>query len=233
MMNIEIHRSQDRGVTKTAWLHSWHSFSFGNYYNPSRMNFGALRVLNEDIIEPGSGFPTHHHDNMEIVTIVLEGELEHKDTTGGHEVISPGEIQRMSAGRGLHHSEMNNGSRAVHLLQIWVEPKEQDIKPNYEIKKIRAGKNRLALAVSPVKNERAAYMHQDSKFLLGDFDKGAEDTYNPKRENGVYVFIISGEADVSGKKLKSGDAAAVTDAKEIKIAALEKSKILVMEVPME
>lgn len=230
-MNIEIHRSSDRGITKTNWLDSRHSFSFGNYLG--REQFGALRVLNEDIIEPGSGFPMHHHDNMEIVTIVLEGELEHKDTSGSHEVIRPGEIQRMSAGTGINHSEMNSSESKTHLLQIWVDTKEQDTRPNYEVKKIQAGKNKLAVIVSPEKSESILYIHQDAKFLLGDFEKGAEDTYKSKRENGVYVFVIEGEADISGKKLQNGDAAAISDAVVVKINALQNSKILVIEVPTE
>lgn len=230
MMNIEIHRSQDRGTTKTNWLQSWHSFSFGNYLG--RNNFGALRVLNEDIIEPGTGFPMHHHDNMEIVTIILDGELEHKDTMGSKETIKEGEVQRMSAGTGLHHSEMA-GSKRVHLLQIWVEPKEQDVKPNYEVKKIQAGKNMLAAIVSPRKNENSLYIHQDSVFFLGNLGKNISVIHNPKQEHGTYVFVISGKISIKNKVAGKGDAAAITDAKTCTISALEDSKILAIEVPME
>lgn len=230
IMQIEIYKSSDRGTTKTNWLHSRHSFSFGNYLG--RENFGALRVLNEDIIEPSSGFPMHHHDNMEIVTIVLEGFLKHKDTMGNQEIIKEGEIQRMSAGRGLYHSEMASDKR-VHLLQIWVEPKEHDIKPNYEVKKAKTEKNMLTVVVSPVKNESTAYIHQDSIFLLGNLDKNISVTHNPKQEHSTYVFVISGKISIQNKILWKGDAAAITDTRTFTISALEDSKVLVIEVPTE
>lgn len=230
-MPIDIQRSSDRGTTKTTWLNSRHSFSFGNYWNPNQMHFGLLRVLNDDWIEPGTGFGMHGHDNMEIVTIVLEGALQHTDTMGNSESLGEGEIQRMSAGRGLRHSETNPSKKdRAHLLQLWVDPKEVDVAPSYEQRKITPGKNKLDVAVSP---DGPVFINQDAYFLLGNIEKGKEVSYKPKMGNGVYVFVISGDVHIHTYNLKEGDAASIKDATEIKLKTSEGTHALLIEVPME
>src|SRR3989344_3753779 len=171
-MKIKIQHSSERGSTELGWLHSRHSFSFGNYYNPRRMNFGFLRVLNDDIVEPGKGFGMHFHDNMEIISIVLEGALEHKDSMGNHGVIKAGEVQRISAGTGISHSEFNHSYKEkVHFLQVWIEPKETSLRPNYEQKRFDLKNNKLTTIVSGSKNKNTTYINQDAYFLIGNFDK--------------------------------------------------------------
>ena len=231
-MLINVQRSSERGTTKTTWLNSRHSFTFGNYWNPNQMNFGLLRVLNDDWIEPGTGFGMHGHDNMEIVTIVLEGSLQHTDTMGNSGQINSGEIQRMSAGRGLRHSETNPSKKdKLHLLQIWVDPKTIDIDPTYEQRKITPGKNKLETVVSP---DGPIFINQDTYFLLGKLEKGKEVSYKPtKRENGIYVFVINGDISIEHHKLKEGDAASIMDADNVKIKIAENSQLLLIEVPME
>ena len=233
-MLINIQRSSERGTTKTTWLNSRHSFTFGNYWNPNQMNFGLLRVLNDDWIEPGTGFGMHGHDNMEIVTIVLEGSLQHTDTMGNSEAINVGEVQRMSAGRGLRHSETNPSKKEkLHLLQIWVDPKEHDVAPTYEQRKITPGKNKLEIVVSP---DGPVSINQDAVFALGNLEHGKEISYKLKKgDNGVYVFVIKGGIHIQSNSLKEGDAASIVDieAGEVKIKAVEDSQILLIEVPME
>ncbi len=231
-MLIDVQRSSERGTTKTTWLNSRHSFSFGNYWNPNQMHFGLLRVLNDDWIEPGTGFGMHGHDNMEIVTIVLEGVLQHTDTMGNSEAINAGEIQRMSAGRGLRHSETNPSKKGkVHLLQIWIDPKEHDIAPSYEQRKITSGRNMLDVAVSP---DGPVFINQDAYFLIGTLERGKEVSYKlTKRENGAYIFIIKGDVHIQTYNLKEGDAAGIKDADEVKIKGVENSQVLLIEVPME
>ena len=230
-MNIEIQKAKDRGATKTTWLDSRHSFSFGNYYNPNRMGLGTLHVLNDDIIEPGAGFPTHPHENMEIVTIILEGSLEHKDSMGSHGIIHEGEVQRMSAGTGVTHSEFNHSQKnPVHLLQIWVYPKQEDIKPSYEQKKFYLEKNKLHYIVSQVHNE-ALHINQDASFLIATIECSSV-SYKPKSHNGVYIFVIKGEIELEKKKLEAGDAAEITDSTSIEVRSEKESKVLMIEVPM-
>src|SRR3989344_1316758 len=231
-MLVNIQRSSERGTTKTTWLDGRHSFSFGSYWNPNQMHFGLLRVLNDDWIEPGTGFGMHPHDNMEIVTIVLEGALQHTDTMGNSEAVNVGEIQRMSAGRGVRHSETNPSKRdKVHLLQIWIDPKNIDIDPTYEQRKITLIKNSMTTVVS---NDGPVFINQDAFFVLGQLEGGKEISYKPtKRENGVYIFVISGNVGIQHHSLKEGDAAGITDPEEIKIKAVEDSYLLVIEVPME
>ena len=190
------------------------------------MGFGLLRVLNDDIIEPGTGFPTHHHDNMEIVTIVLSGALEHKDSTGGEGVIKSGEVQRMSAGRGIYHSEANPFKEPVHLLQIWVET-ASEVAPSYEQKPVKIPTNTLAEVVGG----KGLKINQDASFLLGKLEEGKEVEHAVR--GGAYVFVISGKIQIGPYELAEGDAAGVTDARSVKIVAKEDSKILVIEVPME
>jgi len=233
---MQIHRSNERGAAKTGWLDTKYSFSFSNYYNPKRMGFGVLRVLNEDVFAAAKGFGFHEHDNMEIVTIVLEGQLEHKDNTGNHGVIKSGEVQAMSAGSGIVHSEVNPSPKEpVHLLQIWVETKEQNIKPSYAQKKFSSSerKNKLLEIVNGKKGSKALYIHQDARFLIGDLEKGTELTHQlEKEENGLFVFPIYGKISVEGKDVFQGDSAEITEAKKVSIKALEKSTVLVIEVPL-
>ncbi len=235
-MKIKIQHSSERGSTELGWLHSKHSFSFGNYYNPRRMNFGFLRVLNDDIVEPGKGFGTHHHDSMEIVSIILEGALEHKDSMGNHGVIKAGEVQIISAGTGISHSEFNHSSKGVvHFLQIWVESKEKGIKPNYEQKNFsKIKKNKLVEIVSGNKNDKAIYIHQDAYFSIGDFDKNKEINYKLKNNNdGVFVFIINGSVIIGKEKLDERNSAEITETGTLKFKTEKESKILVIEVPLK
>ena len=234
-MRISVYPAGERGSTELGWLHSRHSFSFGDYYNPKCMNFGLLRVLNDDIVEPGKGFGAHFHDNMEIISIVLDGALEHKDSMGNHGIINAGEVQRISAGTGISHSEFNHSSKdKVHFLQIWVVPKEMGIKPSYEQKSFELKKNKFIDVVSGRKNKDLIYMHQDANFSLGDFDKNKSAVYklnNPK--HGVYVFVIDGEIEIDNEILKARDAAGIIDATSIDLKFNQESKILVIEVPLK
>ena len=235
-MRMEIHRASERGVGEHGWLHARHSFSFANYFNPNRMGFGALRVLNEDIVDPGYGFGLHSHADMEIVTIILEGALEHKDNTGHSEIIRAGDVQRMSAGTGITHSEMNlSESERVHLLQIWIVPKEKNIAPSYEQKTFSADsmRNTLCKIVSGEKTSGSIYIHQDAAFLTGRLDENVSVSYTLRSaEHGLYVFVISGELKMDKTRLKNGDAAAVRGTEGILMTAAKSSHILVMEVPL-
>lgn len=235
-MKVEIHPSSERGIAEHGWLHSKHSFSFAGYYNPDRMGFGTLRVINEDVVEPGRGFDAHSHDNMEIVSIVLEGALEHKDSMGNHGIIPAGDIQRMSAGTGVTHSEFNHSKTdVVHFLQIWVYPKERNIKPSYKQRSFppELRKNKLLPIVSGIKSEGTIYIHQDATFLIGGLDEGTAVSHkinNP--EHGVYVFVIRGGISIDRKNLGDGDAAGITDADVVKIKANKGTDVLVIEVPL-
>lgn len=236
MSQFQIHRSEDRGRAEEGWLKSRHSFSFGDYYNPKRMNFGALRVLNEDWVQPAEGFPTHAHDNMEIVTIVLEGLLEHKDSEGNHGLIKPGDVQRMSAGTGIRHSEFNHSkTEVVHLLQIWIHPEKRGLKPGYEQKFIAPEnlKNHFQILVSAEQTKEALTFNQDARFSRGIFDAGRTVSYPaPKAGQGLYLFVISGEIDVRGETLRTGDAGLSSDGSPLDFRAIEKSDLLVIEVPL-
>jgi len=227
---IEIHKSEERGSFDHGWLKTKHSFSFADYYNQKRMNFGALRVLNEDVIAPGAGFPTHAHANMEIVTIVLDGVLEHRDSSGGHGLIKPGDVQRMSAGRGVRHSEFNASKEyPVHLLQIWIDTRHPNIQPSYEQKNFLWQKGLLKI-VSGEKGGNTLYINQDAAFYIGSIDK--EITQSVDKEKGVFVFVISGKITLEGNDLETGDAAGITGASRIKIKPEKKSQVLIIEVPM-
>jgi redox-sensitive bicupin YhaK (pirin superfamily) len=201
-----FHAASTRGEANHGWLHAKHSFSFANYFNPERIQFGALRVLNDDTVAPGMGFGTHPHDNMEIITIPLEGALEHKDSMDNVGVIEADEIQVMSAGTGVYHSEYNrNKDQAVSLLQIWVFPKEQNVKPRYDQKNIKDLKkvNTLYPVVTPDPEAPGMWIHQDAWFYMGDFDTPTELEYDlHKKGNGVYAFLIEGTAEVAGESLQ-------------------------------
>jgi hypothetical protein len=235
-MKTTIHRADSRGYADHGWLKATHTFSFASYYDPSRIRFGLLRVLNDEIVEPGMGFGTHPHDNMEIVTIPIEGELAHKDSMGHEEIIRPGEVQNMSAGRGITHSEYNaSREKQVNLLQIWVFPKEKDIEPRYDQKVFsEEGKqNRFQVVVSPVKSDETLWINQDSVFALAKISKGNEVKYERMfKDNGVYLFVIEGSVNVWGETLGKRDGAGLEGSEEIGIKANEDSYVLAIEVPM-
>ncbi len=234
---IEIHSQAKRGATELEWLESRHSFSFGDYYDPARMGFGALHVLNDDIIAPGMGFGMHPHNNMEIISIVLKGALEHKDSEGNHGIIPAGDVQKMSAGTGIRHSEFNPSKKdAAHLLQIWISPKEKNIKPAYEQKSFSPSerKNRLAPIVLPEKTKDTIYIHQDAALYLGSLNAAKEISYKlMDKAHGVYLFVIDGEVSIDGKKVGKRDAAAVTAAASLTLSAVENAEVLLIEIPLK
>lgn len=234
--NKIIHKANSRGEANHGWLKSFHTFSFANYYNPERVNFGALRVLNDDTVAAGEGFGKHPHDNMEIISIPLEGDLEHKDSMGNTSVIKYGDIQVMSAGTGVFHSEYNkNSDKPVKFLQIWVFPDKRGVTPRYDQLTIDQDKlnNRFLQILSPDASDDGVWIHQQAWFSLGRFEKDFEIEYNFKKEgNGVYIFIISGNALVNNELLELRDGLGVTGTNKIAIKSLEKSEILLMEVPM-
>src|SRR5688572_5326587 len=196
-MKTVLHTANSRGHADHGWLNAYHSFSFASYYDPARVHFGALRVLNDDTVDGGMGFGMHPHDNMEIITIPLSGELEHKDSMGNTGVISKGEVQVMSAGTGVHHSEKNkNANEQVKLLQIWVFPNKKNVKPRYDQKAfdLSASKNQLVNIVSPMGEATGLNIHQDAWFHLGKFDKDTNTSYTLKdKQHGVYAFVLDGE----------------------------------------
>ena len=231
-----FHSSQTRGEANHGWLQARHSFSFANYFNPERIQFGALRVLNDDIVAPGKGFGTHPHDNMEIITIPLEGALEHKDSMDNIGVIEADEIQVMSAGTGVYHSEYNkNSDRSVNLLQLWVFPNQKNVTPRYDQKSIKEFKktNTLYPIITPNSEGATLWIHQDAWFYLGDFNQETTVSYPLNKEgNGVYIFIIEGTAETEGQRLQKRDALGVWETNSISIIAKENTRILIIEVPM-
>ncbi|MEQ9406031.1 MAG: pirin family protein [Cyclobacteriaceae bacterium] len=234
-MKTILHKSEDRGSVNFGWLESRHSFSFGHYYDPAKIHFGKLRVLNDDIVDGGAGFPTHPHDNMEIISIPLSGALAHRDSTGTEKAIQTGEVQIMSAGSGLTHSEYNfSKDEKVNFLQIWVMPKEKDITPRYDQKHFDASdrKNQLQTVVAP-DQETALWINQDSWFSLADLDEGHSVNYDLRgKGNGIYVFNIEGETNIEGNVLKRRDAIGLSDTNGIELKAVANSKVLIIEVPM-
>lgn len=229
-----FHKADSRGIADHGWLKSRHTFSFASYYNPDRVNFGALRVLNDDIVKPGMGFGTHPHDNMEIVSIPLTGSLAHKDSTGREKEIKTGEVQIMSAGSGISHSEYNySKTEDVNFLQIWVMPKERNIEPRYDQKDFtdKLQENRLISVVSP-DNKDALWINQDAEFSLGKLSSETNLTYQLKHKNsGVYIFLINGEAKINDMSLNHRDAVGFFDIQQIIINTVKDSTILVIEVP--
>lgn len=201
-MKTVLHKANSRGHANHGWLDSHHSFSFANYYNPERMHFGVLRVLNDDVVAPGRGFGTHPHDNMEIISIPLEGDLEHKDSMNNTAVIRQGDIQVMSAGTGVFHSEYNkNNDSEVRFLQIWLFPNKRDVEPRYDQIKIEEKRNKLTQVLSPDPNDDGVWIHQNAWFHLGNYDAGTSETYRVKSPgNGVYVFVLEGDVSVSSTK---------------------------------
>ena len=236
-MKTVLHTANTRGHANHGWLKANHSFSFANYYNPERMNFGVLRVLNDDEIAPGMGFGTHPHDNMEIITIPLSGQIEHKDSMGNSGVISPGDIQVMSAGTGIQHSEFNkNKDQDLKSLQIWIFPNKQQVNPRYDQLKIDTTKNQNGFTqiLSPNPNDAGVWIHQNAWFHLGDLKPNQTYTYPLKdSNNGVYAFLIEGETIIENQTLNPRDGMGIWDSSEIKIKSNAESKILLMEVPMQ
>ncbi|SDW78106.1 hypothetical protein SAMN05216556_11020 [Aequorivita viscosa] len=235
-MNTIIHKAETRGSANHGWLNSHHTFSFANYHNPERMNFGVLRVLNDDTVAAGMGFGTHPHDNMEIISIPLEGDLEHKDSMGNVAVIKEGDVQVLSAGTGITHSEYNkNKDKEVKFLQIWIFPKKKNLAPRYDQISIRdiAKNNEFYQVLSPNKNDQGVWINQDAWFHIGKFTKGNSDEYKIKKEgNGVYAFILEGDVEINNQKLSKRDGMGIWDTDSINVKATENARVLLMEVPM-
>ena len=236
-MNTVIHKADTRGHANHGWLDSHHTFSFASYYNPERMHFGVLRVLNDDIVSAGKGFSTHPHDNMEIISIPLEGDLEHKDSMGNVTIIKEGDLQVMSAGTGVYHSEYNkNTDKEVRFLQIWIFPNKKNVEPRYDqisIKEI-AKRNEFYQVLSPNPDDAGVWVHQDAWFHLGGFDKDMHSKYQLKKEdNGIYAFVLDGEVEINGEKLAKRDGYGVWNTSEINLKSISNSNVLLMEVPMK
>lgn len=236
MVNTIFHPAQIRGTADHGWLYSRHTFSFADYYNPDRMHFGALRVLNDDTVAAGMGFGTHPHSNMEIISIPLEGDLEHKDSMNNLAVIRNGDIQVMSAGTGIRHSEYNkNQDKVVKFLQIWVIPNKKDVTPRYDqiSLDIKDRHNKLQQIISPQMNDEGVWIHQNAWFHLGMFDQGYSSNYKLKDENnGVYIFNLKGDIKVNDQKMSSRDGYGIWNTKELTISADTDSEFLIIEVPM-
>ncbi|KAA0130642.1 pirin family protein [Chryseobacterium sp. SN22] len=236
-MKTVYHKADTRGHADHGWLNSYHTFSFAGYQNKDRTHFGVLRVLNDDTVTQGMGFGTHPHRDMEIISIPLEGDLEHKDSMGTTAVIRKGEIQVMSAGTGVMHSEYNkNKNQAVKFLQIWVFPREVGVEPRYDQKSIKEGEkiNGFQQILSPNKSDDGVWIHQDAWFNLANFTKGNGKNYMlNKKCNGVYAFVLKGSAKVGDRILKEKDGLGIWDTQSFNIEAVEDTEILLMEVPME
>jgi redox-sensitive bicupin YhaK (pirin superfamily) len=236
MANTILHKAESRGDANHGWLHSRHTFSFANYHNPERMHFGEIRVLNDDQVAPGMGFGTHPHDNMEIVSIPLEGDLEHKDSMGNITVIKNGDMQVMSAGTGISHSEYNkNKDKPVRFLQIWIFPNKKNVKPRYDQITLKPGDrhNKLQQILSPNPDDAGVWIYQDAWFHLGAFDKNFSAEYILKRKgNGVYAFIIKGDVTIDNNALNERDGLGIWNTDKISIKANSDAEILLMEVPV-
>ena len=235
-MKTIYHAADSRGDANHGWLKSKHTFSFANYHNPERMGFGALRVINDDFVIGGQGFGKHSHRDMEIISIPLSGKLGHGDNIGNNGIIETGEIQVMSAGTGITHSEMNGDDKEdVKFLQIWVIPNKMNVEPRYQ--QIRMDDilkpNEFNQVLSPNADDAGVWIHQDAWFSMGDFDKGITQTYELKNpNNGVYIFVISGKVVVNGNTLDTRDGLGVWDTKNFTMDVEEDAKVLLMEVPM-
>ena len=231
------HKRSTRGHANHGWLDSHHSFSFAGYYDPERVHFGALRVLNDDIVSPGMGFGTHPHDNMEIVSIPLSGSLAHKDSTGRSEIIRTGEVQIMSAGSGISHSEYNASREDnVNFLQIWIFPKSENIEPRYEQKNFPKEDrlNKIQTIVSPDAKDAAIWINQDAWFSLTDLEKGKEIEYTFRKSgDGVYAFVIEGSVNINGQALDKRDGLGITGSDKLSIVANSDAELLLIEVPMK
>jgi hypothetical protein len=237
MKNSILHKAESRGNANHGWLQSYHTFSFANYHHPERMHFGMLRVLNDDTVAAGMGFGTHPHNNMEIVSIPLEGDLEHKDSMGNITVIRKGDIQIMSAGTGIMHSEYNkNSNQPVKFLQIWIFPNKRDVQPRYDQISLKEEDrhNRFQQILSPHAEDDGVWIHQDAWFHLASFDEGKSDIYSLKKEgNGIYLFNLGGRIKANGQTLERRDGFGIWDSPQMEISAESKAEFLIMEVPMK
>jgi len=231
-----IHRAEERGYADHGWLKAHHSFSFANYHDPGKVHFGELRVFNDDSIAPGMGFGKHPHDNMEIVTIPLSGAVKHGDSMGNQGIINAGDVQIMSAGTGIVHSEFNaSATEFLNLFQIWVFPKVRNIEPRYDQKTFSAvdRKGKFQVLVSPDKEDGSMWVNQDVWFVRGDFSKGSEVSYAPKlKGNGLYLMVITGEVEVAGETLKKRDAIGLWDLEKAEIKINSDAELLIIDVPM-
>lgn len=235
-MKTILFKAADRGTADYGWLKPNYYFSFGEYRNPEKVHFGLLRVLNDDFIAGEGSFPTHPHDNMEIVTIPFTGALKHKDSTGGEGVIQAGDIQIMSAGTGVQHSEANaSATEPVTLFQVWIFPKERNIKPRYDQKSfdVTERANKWQTVVSPIEADSALWINQDAKFALTNLDAGKEITYaNAFTNNGVFLVVINGAVTVDGQQLNKKDALGISETESFTITATEDAELLAIEIPM-
>ncbi len=240
MSNTVFHKADTRGEANHGWLESRHSFSFASYYNPERMNFGVLRVLNDDLIAGGRGFGAHPHDNMEIISIPLEGGLQHKDSMGNTTIIKEGEVQVMSAGTGVRHSEMNHTNDTTKFLQIWVIPNKKNVEPRYDQITLNPEdrKNKLQQILSPNQDDAGVWIHQNAWFHLGNLETGKKVNYNLKdaTKNGVYVFVLKGNVSVISdnktQNLDTKDGFGIWETKNFELEASQDAEVLLMEVPM-
>lgn len=236
-MKTLLHKAQSRGFANHGWLQSYHTFSFASYFNQARVHFGALRVLNDDTVAAGMGFGTHPHDNMEIISIALEGDLEHKDSMGNVAVIKAGDIQVMSAGTGIYHSEYNrNKDQQTKFLQIWIFPNKRDVTPRYGQLTLNPAErhNKLQQVLSPSPEDEGVWIHQDAWFHMGKFDAGVSAEYTVKKAgNGVYAFVLSGTWQLGGETLETRDGLCISEANAFELKAIEAGEILLMEVPMQ
>jgi len=237
MPNKTIYKADTRGHANHGWLDTYHTFSFANYFNPERNQFGALRVLNDDTIAGGTGFGRHPHDNMEIISIPLSGALEHKDSMGNLQIIQDGDIQVMSAGSGIFHSEYNrNKDKEGKFLQIWVYPNKRNVAPRYDQITLNPADrvNKLQQIVSPNPDDDGVWIYQNAWFYLGTFDKGKQTDYKIKlKENGLFCFVLSGKFNIDGDLLDKRDAVGIQYKDSVSITSeSDKSEILLMDVPM-
>lgn len=235
-MKTTVYKAADRGSADYGWLKPNYYFSFAQYHDPSKVHFGLLRVLNDDFVDGGGGFPTHPHDNMEIVTIPFTGALQHKDSTGGNGVIKAGDIQIMSAGSGVRHSEFNaSATEPVTLFQVWVFPKVRNIKPRYDQRTfdISDRANKWQVVVSPREADNALWINQDARFSLTNLDAGKEISYSTAfKGNGIFLVVINGSVEVNGQVLNKRDAIGISEADEFSIKATANAELLAIEIPM-
>ena len=236
MKNSVLHKSETRGSANHGWLEAKHTFSFAKYHDPNRNNFGVLRVLNDDIVAGGMGFGTHPHNNMEIITIPLEGDLAHKDSIGNAETIKFGDIQVMSAGSGLEHSEFNpNREQRTNLLQIWIFPNKQNVAPRYQqiTLDVVDRNNKLQQVLSPNPSDAGVWIHQDAWFHMANLTAGTKVDYAIKKQgNGLYIFVIKGTVKIGDQPLENRDGLGIWDFENIEITATDDAEILLVEVPM-
>lgn len=236
MKNMVIHKASSRGHANHGWLDTHHTFSFAQYYNPERMSFGALRVLNDDVIDGGTGFGTHGHQNMEIISIPLSGDLEHKDSMGTVQVIKQDDIQVMSAGSGIQHSEYNhNKNQKTNFLQIWVTPSKQNVSPRYDQQTIdyKSQKNTFVQILSPTADDQGVWIHQNAWFYRGIIEEGKSIKHSINdKSNGLYAFVVSGDVIINDQRLSKRDGLGVWDVEDINISSKSETDILIMEVPM-